>query len=249
MKAILSKIFDKMGYLIREKIEFDSIISRDNEFQELYEKCKPYTMTSVERMYALYNSVIYIIKNNIEGDFIECGVWKGGSTMMIAYILKKYNINDRKIFLYDTFEGMVEPTDKDINLTSSMNTYKYWKNKNKNDFNEWCYSSIEEVKINMEKTRYFTENIFYVKGKVENTLPLNKHSNISLLRLDTDWYESTKSELNHLFPKLSKNGVLIIDDYGTWGGCKLAVDEYFKNDIFLFNRIDNTSRLILKNKL
>jgi hypothetical protein len=225
---------------------YDPIIESDKRFKKIYEKCFNYTMTSKERMYALYKSVEYIIKNNIPGDFVECGVWRGGSTMLIAYSLLEFNVNNRKIYLYDTFEGMSQPTEFDYLLANSFFASELLQKEPKKDTNFWCFVTLNEVKNNMALTKYPENNIIYVKGKVEETIPKIIPSKIALLRLDTDWYESTKHELNHLYPILSKNGVLIIDDYGYLAGAKRAVDEYFFDEQLLLNRIDSDARIGIK---
>ena len=172
----------------------------EKEFLKLAEKCLPYTMTSTERLYSVYKSTEYIIANNITGDFVECGVWKGGSAMMMIFTLLKNNITDRKIYLYDTFEGMNEPTDIDVNLHNKKAKNKYYKTLNKEKGSDWCRAEIDEVKKNIYSTAFPKENIVFVKGKVEDTIPQTIPEKIALLRLDTDWYESTKHELFDLCP-------------------------------------------------
>jgi O-methyltransferase len=109
IKRIKSKLLENR---LSDREKFSDI--KEDEFWDIYDKCTPFTMTSVERMYSLYKSVNYILEMKIEGDFVECGVWRGGSSMLIAYMLKNRSISDRKIYLYDTFEGMSEPTISDI---------------------------------------------------------------------------------------------------------------------------------------
>ena len=220
----------------------------DKEFREIYEECNDYTMTSIESMYALYKAVEYIVHQKVPGDFVECGVWKGGSAMIIARTLLKLNEKGRKIYLYDTFTGMTKPTDKDKKISDSSPTINIWEKKQKNGYNEWNFSPINEVEENMLSTKYLRENIIFVKGRVENTIPSVVPAQIALLRLDTDWYESTYHELNHLFPLLSDRGVLIIDDYGHFAGAKEAVDEYFKenNITMLLDRIFYSCRIGIK---
>jgi len=168
--------------------------------------------------------------------------------MVIAHTLLKMNEMNREIYLYDTFEGMSKPSDKDKRRFDSVSAISSWKKSQKGDYNEWCYSPLNEVKENMFSTGYPKENLIFIKGKVEDTIPNTIPSQISLLRLDTDWYESTYHELQHLFPILSEKGVLIIDDYGYWAGAREAVDKYFKeNDIkILLNRVDSTGRVGIK---
>lgn len=245
LRALVAKILIRnTGYNL---VSEDRVL--EDEFNKMYKLCKPYTMTSMERMYALYTSVNYIIDNDIQGDFIECGVYKGGSSMMMGLILKNKGIINRKIFLYDTYEGMSMPTEIDSKTDGiSSQTMVQWKKNQTQINNNWCYSSIDEVTKNMEKTSLPKEQFELIKGKVEDTIPNNFHSQIALLRLDTDWYESTKHELKHLYPLLVNNGVIIIDDYGAWEGAKIAVDEYFgEKKKILLNRIDYTGRIAIKN--
>ncbi len=238
--------FRIFGYDVIKKHIPDPVIDKDEVFLKLYSICKPYTMTSKERMYALYKSTEHIAKKNLPGDIVECGVWKGGSTMLIALTLLHFNNKSKKIYLYDTFEGMSEPTDDDFSLDKNVNAKHFWKKKKKENINLWCFGSLEEVQQNMFSTQYPKDQLVFVKGKVEETIPEIIPEKISLLRLDTDWYESTKHELIHLFPVLQQNGVLIIDDYGHWAGAKKACDEYFADNPLLLNRIDYTARIAIK---
>ncbi len=241
-----------MGYEIRK---IDKTVSSDGipldmtepAFIDFYNKCKNYSVCSVEPMYALFKAVEYVVRNKISGDLVECGVYKGGSAMMMAYSLMHFNDTNRKICLYDTFEGMSEPTDHDIDIEDHY-AGDLLKTGNQEDNGVLCYSPIEEVRRNMESTGYNKENLVFVKGKVEDTIPNNVSEKISLLRLDTDWYESTYHELVHLYPLLVKDGVLIIDDYGHWKGARKAVDKYFKSRSvnMLLNRVDYTVRTGIK---
>ncbi|MEO6694907.1 MAG: TylF/MycF/NovP-related O-methyltransferase [Ignavibacteria bacterium] len=240
-----NKIFKKFQYL---SIEMDMPYpDLDVEFKEIKEKCIAHTMTSVDSLYYTYRSVKYVIENNIPGDFIECGVWKGGNTMVVALTLMKLNSTDRKIYLYDTFEGMSAPTEKDISYKNEDAEVE-WSDSMKGSINEWCYSPIDEVKNNLSSTGYPKDKLIFVKGKVEDTIPETLPENISILRLDTDWYESTYHELVNLYPLLSKNGFLIIDDYGYWKGAREAVEQYFsENKVKIFmNRLDASARAGIK---
>jgi len=221
----------------------------DKEFLEIYEKSKDFTMTTIERMFSLYKAVDYIIKNEIPGDIVECGVWKGGSMMLCALAFMKMNDTRRKIYLYDTYQGMTEPTHHDIGAKNNIEAkYKY--NLLKKENKKWAYAPLKEVKYNLYSTGYPKNNLIFIKGKVEATIPSVMPDTISILRLDTDWFDSTYHELIYLYPKLSLNGILILDDYGHWKGAKKATDKYFQeNNInILLNRIDNTGRLAIKLK-
>ncbi|NEQ99868.1 MAG: macrocin O-methyltransferase [Cyanothece sp. SIO2G6] len=209
---------------------------------------QPYTMTSPERLNSLINAVQYIIDNNINGSIVECGVWKGGSMMAVAYMLQALSNMQRNLYLFDTFEGMTPPTDKDIaHFNVDAKTLMDSEDEKKREIYR-CYASLEEVKNNLYSTNYPLDKIHFIQGKVEDTIPDRAPEKIALLRLDTDWYESTRHELEHLFPRLVPGGVIIIDDYGYWKGCKQATDEYIQNHRIplLLNRIDSTGRIGIK---
>jgi len=247
----VTKIVNALGYTIyktpRRKVEkpFDM----DDEYHALFEKCRAFTMTSTERMYALRKAVEYIVNSKLPGDFVECGVWRGGSAMLIALTLLEMEENTRRIYLYDTFEGMTEPTKNDYRATAGKTSAESVMRKDGiKTFKSWCFSPLSEVETNMFSTGYPKDKLIFVKGKVEDTIPRTVPSSIALLRLDTDWYESTKHELVHLYPFLVEKGVLLIDDYGFWAGQRKAVDEYFAaNKItMLLNRIELQARIGIK---
>ena len=219
----------------------------DNEIR-IINMVRKFTLTSPERIVSLINAVKYIIKNKIPGDFVECGVWKGGSMMVVAITLIELGVSDRNLYLYDTYEGMSTPTDEDISYNNVTAEALLSQVEKSNEFNIWCYSTLEEVQNNLNTLKYDQSKIHYVKGKVEDTIPGNMPGEIALLRLDTDWYESTYHELVYLYPLVVKRGILIIDDYGHWKGSRKATDQFFyeKNEYPLFNRVDYTGRLAQK---
>lgn len=190
------------------------------DFQQIYTITKPYTITSMEKMKKLYESVVYINENNIDGSFVECGVYKGGSVMNMALTQLNY-AKLVHLYLYDTFEGMTPHGDYDVNFRGETAS-RILKNPSKK-----CICSLEEVKKNLELTSYPQEFIHFVKGDVAATLQETIPPKIALLRIDTDWYESTKISMEVLYPRLVTNGVLILDDYGYWQGARKAVDDYF----------------------
>ncbi|MFX1311245.1 MAG: TylF/MycF/NovP-related O-methyltransferase [Promethearchaeota archaeon] len=254
INKLIKKVLNKFGYTIINTDLYNNLSKKeipydlDQDFKEVYERTKQFTMSSVERMYALYKATEYIVNNNIPGDIVECGVWRGGSMMISALTLLKMNNINKIIYLYDTYEGMSRPSEKDIRVYDNKPALKMWKKLHGKDFNKWDYASLDEVKKNLYSTGYPKENIEFFKGKVEDTIPSFVPEKISLLRLDTDFYESTYHELLHLFPKLALHGVIIIDDYGYWKGQKEAVDKYFKkNNIkILLNRIDESAIIGIK---
>lgn len=218
-------------------------MARVEEFMNLFEQVKPYTMTSVEALFALYSGVNYVLERQIPGDFVECGVWRGGSSLLVALLLKQKGVSDRKVFLYDTFAGMPEPTEFDVDKygrTGSQMMEEY------SDDIGWCYASLADVRSVFEKED-FQFPVEFIEGDVMKTLPQNRPSVTSLLRLDTDWYESTALEYELLYPSLSTGGVLIIDDYGVWAGSRKATDDYFaKYPKPLIVRVDKEVRIAIK---
>ena len=192
---------------------------------------RPYTMTSDQRLYSLMNAVRYVISSGVGGDIVECGVWRGGSVMAIAQTLQELGSNDRSIWLYDTFQGMTPPTDQDIETSSGRKAEVIMANTGVGDGrNVWAHASRNDVEANLRTTGYPWEKFKFVQGDVAQTLHSHRPNSISLLRLDTDWYESTRLELETLFPLLVPGGVCILDDYGHWTGARQAVDEFFQNN-------------------
>ena len=213
---------------------------------EIVETVQGKTMTTPERVVSLVRAIEYVVANKIEGDIVECGVWKGGSMMAVALALKRLNAKDRILRLYDTYDGMPPPTDldKDHLGTSAASQLS----SQDRDAQIWARAQLDEVVDNMRSTEYPSSNIQFIKGKVEDTLPSNSPRSIALLRLDTDWYESTRHELEHLYPLITLGGVLILDDYGQWQGARRAVDEYIQSEKLrlLLCRIDMCGRIAIK---
>lgn len=217
------------------------------EFERLRERCAQLTMTSRERLYAVYQAARYLAEARIEGDFVECGVWRGGSAMMAALSFAAAGDASRRLWLYDTFEGMPAPSAEDT-ASWEADPHEEWARNQRGPINEWCYSPLEEVRMHMASTGVDSDRLEYVQGKVEDTLPSRAPERVALLRLDTDWYESTRHELVHLFPRVVRGGVIIVDDYGHWPGVRRAVDEYVAEHgvHLLLQRIDYAGRMALK---
>lgn len=220
-----------------------------DDFEDLYGKCKAQSMASAERMFALFLATRYVIDADITGAFVECGVWRGGSMMMVALTLLHAGVSDRDLYLFDTFEGMPKPDEaKDVDLKGRRAIEEWRQRSGREHGSEWALASLEQVRANLAATGYPADRIHMIKGMVEETIPSKAPDRIALLRLDTDWYSSTRHELECLYPLLSQDGVLIIDDYGHYKGARQATDEYFANRGHkgLLNRIDYTGRLLIK---
>ena len=198
----------------------------DSEAQSIIRAVKPWTMTSPDKLYALILAVRHIVKHKIPGDIVECGVWRGGSMQATAHTLLEVGDTSRQLYLFDTFEGMPPPTEEDRRydgksaedlLATSERTAHVW-----------AVAALEDVQHGMSQVGYPEDHVHFVQGTVEDTVPREAPEQISVLRLDTDWYTSTKHELEHLYPRLVSGGVLLIDDYGWWEGAKKAVDEFLE---------------------
>jgi hypothetical protein len=219
----------------------------------IVEEALPHTITGVQRIVATIDAVAYVLRRDIPGALVECGVWKGGSVLAMIRALQSKGIADRDIYLFDTFEGMTRPTERDTSPYDAP-ALQIWTSdeRERTPLWNWMFSpdvfNIDTVRSLILGTGYPENHIHFVKGRVEDTLPEAAPPSIALLRLDTDWYDSTWHELVHLYSRVSDGGVLIIDDYGHWDGCRAAVDQYFQEvaaPIFL-SRIDYTGRVGVK---
>ena len=192
----------------------------------IVERATPFTMTEPWAVRQLSREVNRVVNEDIPGAFVECGVWKGGSMVAVALTLLELLAGDRELYLFDTFEGMTKPEEVDVDFIGGSALETFERTKTSEDRSTWACAPLAGVRSAMESTHYPNERVHYVQGKVEDTLPSQAPEKIALLRLDTDWYASTKHELEHLFPRLSVGGTLIVDDYGHWAGSKKAVDEF-----------------------
>ena len=225
----------------------------DDADRRIVEQALPYTMTSVARLHAVVQSVRYLVQRGVPGDFAECGVWRGGSVLAMILTLQELGAPPRDLHLYDTFEGMTEPTELDTSALdgSALAAWNAARADGTRPWPEMFGESVfdeRSVRDTLLATGYPEERVHIVKGKVEDTIPASAPDALALLRLDTDWYESTRHELHELYPRLADGGVLIIDDYGHWEGARRAVDEYFAEHAapLLLNRIDYTGRVAVK---
>jgi hypothetical protein len=209
-----------------------------------------YTMTSPERVCAVIRAVDYIVSNGILGAIVECGVYRGGSMMAVARTLLRHGVTDRDIYLFDTFQGMPEPTELDVKWNGESAREKAEETRDGSGFCDWCRATLEEVREAVYSIGYPRERFHFVPGLVQDTIPEHAPDSIALVRHDTDFYESTCHELEHLFPRVVDNGVIIFDDYGTWEGSRRAIDEYIaRNRIpLLLNRIDRPGRIAVKTR-
>jgi hypothetical protein len=239
MKKLINNLLSKFGYSVvkinswRPKHAFEHLILPP----DIEKHIKSNSMLNDLRLLNIQGCINYLSKNNIHGDLVECGVWKGGGVAMMAHQLKQ--INDlRTLHLFDAFDDICEP-DASIdgeraiqdaggkqNATGALVSISGVYDKMGGKGNETAV--IELITQGIE---YPSKYVKTYKGWFQDTLPLigNQINEIALLRLDGDWYASTKVCLDYLFEKVVKGGIIIIDDYGCYDGCKKAVDEFIKN--------------------
>ena len=218
--------------------------------REVIERALPYTLTGVERLHGLVIAVRHLVRTGVPGDFAECGVWRGGSVLAMILTLQQEGVADRDVHLFDTFEGMTEPDERDTSPIDRP-AVELWQETEGKPFPEYFAAETfneDAVRELVLSSGYPADRVHLVRGPVEQTIPGAAPERIALLRLDTDWYESTRHELDHLYPRLSSGGVLIVDDYGHWEGARRAVDEYFDGSAepILLGRLDYTARLGVK---
>ncbi len=239
IRPAIRGVFKSFGYEVVKLARFHQSLGTPNDLQntEIINRTSDYTMTPPESIHNLLKGVEYVVENHIPGAIVECGVWRGGSMMAVAMKLSEMKV-DRPIFLYDTFAGMSKPTGDDVNANGMVADDVL-----KEVVNHTA-AGIDLVKGNMNSTGY--KNVRYVEGDVVETLRSTKPDNIAILRLDTDWYESTKAELEHLYPLLSPGGILIVDDYGGWLGARKATDEFFKGKKMLTRFASNGGVMAIK---
>jgi hypothetical protein len=221
---------------------------------------KRLSMVSPERLLATLMSCRYVCESGVAGAFVECGVWRGGNSIIAADVFGRHE-KDRRVLLFDTFEGMTEPTEHDFDNRRRKPARNLWEMEQRSKHSKlasaWeCvlrprkrpYATLDNVKRHFLEAHIAGDRCEFIKGDVIETLNIecNLPQRISVLRLDTDWYESTKKELEVLWPRLSPGGVLMVDDYGHWAGAKKAVDEYFDGHRPFFHYIDHTGRLAVK---
>jgi O-methyltransferase len=234
------------------KTPLDDLSSLEPADRAIVERALPYTMTGVARLQALVDGVRYCVDRGVPGAFAECGVWLGGSVLAMVLTLQELGETDRDLYLYDTFEGMTKPGDEDVSDYHPP-ALETWSAAAARDQRAWpelfdpAIFSEERVRETVLSSGYPESRVHLVRGPVQQTVPANAPEELALLRLDTDWYESTLHELEHMYPLLADGGVLIVDDYGHWKGSRRAVDEYFSTrSPLLLNRIDYAARIAVK---
>ena len=243
VKRAIKKIVERSGYTISQRRNWE-LLGVSREEVEIIERARDFTMVPTEGILANIDSIDYVVTNGIEGAIVECGVWRGGSIYAMIQKLLAMGDQSRDIYLFDTFEGLPKPGTNDGVEALSIHS----RSQGTETGSEWCKARISDVENLLASTGYDREKIHLIVGDVALSLPETSIDQIAVLRLDTDWYESTKIELEALYESVSLYGVLIIDDYGRWPGCRKAVDEFFHARQFkpLMTRVNESIRIMQK---
>lgn len=233
IRQSIKRALEVTGLEIRRRSSYDYTTVAPVEFSRSdldvldFVTGKQFTMGSRERVVATINACKHAVQAGIEGDFVECGVWRGGNSIAAKLTFENYG-SDKKVWLFDTFTGMTAPTEHDTTRFSDASAAERFKAAQAQEHNEWCFASLEDVKANFETAGTDPAGVRFVAGDVMKTLAdkANLPEALCVLRLDTDFYDSTKAELETLYPRLSAGGSLLIDDFGHWDGARRAVEEY-----------------------
>lgn len=186
-----------------------------SEFNRLFVKVRPLTMVSYSRLRGLQRAVKHIVKHNIAGDIVECGVARGGSAAVLGLTLQRLGAK-RDLWLFDTFQGLPRPSHHDPDFEiADLYTGK-------------CLGSVEDVSESLASLG-IRDNVHFVPGLFQDTLPGANLASIAVLHVDGDWYESVKTCLECFYDKVSTGGIIQFDDYAHWAGARKAVDEFFAN--------------------
>lgn len=230
----------------------DTLSVLDEDERRILDEVRLYTMISNERLLANMDAVRYVVQRGVPGAVVECGVWRGGSVLAMIRTLQLLGVTDRDVYLYDTFEGMTKPGEEDVS-PHEQPALATWEQTPEGETPwSWAFNNqifgLELVRNLIKGSGYPFERVHFVQGPVEETIPDVLPEAIAVLRLDTDWYESTRHEMAHLYPCVSEGGVLIIDDFGHWLGSRRAVEEHFTalGKPILLTRTDYSGRIGVK---
>jgi hypothetical protein len=250
MKLALRRGLERRGYVVLHKggVEPNFLADLTADEKATITAVADRTMIQPHNIAQLCRCVEYIERHRISGALAECGVWRGGAVMAMLRTLSRLGVTNRDVYLFDTFAGMPPPTDHDVSWNGARAMDLHAARGGHAAGSDWVRSSLDDVKAGVLSVGYPSDRIRFIQGKVEDTIPADVPEKLALLRLDTDWYESTKHELTHLYPRLSRGGVLIIDDYGAWLGARRATDEYLAGTQarLLLIRSDATVRYAVK---
>lgn len=215
VKYAVIRMLRKNGFVLMRPQPFDATLREGGLDWPFF----GYTMIGQKRLDNIQYAVETVLSEDIPGDFMETGVWRGGAVLLMKAILDAHSVTDRAVWCADSFEGLPPPNETDRAISDSA------------DFSDRAFLAVskEQVEANFRRFDLLDENVKFLKGWFSDTLPTAPIEKLAVLRLDGDLYESTMDALVNLYPKLQPGGFLIIDDYASWAGCKQAITDYRAN--------------------
>ena len=237
-KRLVKQILARAGYEVRKRAEGELWRHDSAEARECMEQISGYTMVAGAGLLSLFQQALFCEKHGIQGSFVECGVWKGGSCGLMALANLRFGSSRRNIHLFDSFQDICEP-DATIDGERAIKEAKEWSREPGSsgklrpltgfyDRSGGPGTLLENKNLLELNIGYPAEFLHYHVGWFQDTLPRDAATvgPIAILRLDADWYASTKVCLSHLYENVVKGGFVVIDDYGAYEGCRKAVDEF-----------------------
>ncbi len=207
------KMLARRGYRVVKTLPFDAQRRQDGADWPMF----GYSMVGTKRLDNLERCPRTILADNVPGDLLETGVWRGGACIFMKAVLNRFGDLSRTVWLADSFQGLPKPTaDADKEKRYDLADCDFMK------------VSQEQVQANFERFNLLDERVRFLKGWFCDTLPTAPIKQLSLLRLDGDLYDSTRDALNAMYHRVSPGGFIVVDDYGSWNGCRVAVDEFRK---------------------
>ena len=203
------------AYARRAVVDWRSYLSQD-EFSKIYRTVRPHTMLSSRRLRGLYDAVRYVVRNDIPGEIVECGTARGGSAALMGITLRRMD-SSKGLWVFDAFEGLPEPSKADPDWRIAKG------------YVGRCRGEVEQVRSFFQEVGILGKSRI-VKGLFQDTLAKAEISQIAVLHLDGDWYDSVRVCLEGLYDRVSPGGIIQIDDYGYWAGARRAVDEFIEKE-------------------
>jgi len=211
LKSLVVKSLNERSMHIVQRRAFNPVARQNGNDWPMF----GFTMVGEKRLENIEECIANAIADGIAGDFVECGVWRGGSSIYARAVLDIYGATDRNIWLADSFEGMPARTSDDMADPELKGT-------------TYLEASLEDVKKNFERFDLLDDRVKFIKGWFSETLSTAPIKAISILRLDGDYYSSTMDALTALYARVSAGGYVIIDDFNAFESCKAAVTEFFR---------------------
>lgn len=209
IRNTIIRLLKNRSFLLVKTLPFDRASRESGEDWPMF----GFSMIGHKRLDNIADCLQSVVTNRVPGDFVECGVWRGGASIFARAVLNEIGARDRTVWLADSFEGMPVRKEKDFS-DPALETNLYLK------------VSVEQVRENFERFGLLDSNVKFIKGWFCDTLAKSEIKSIGVLRLDGDYYSSTMDALNALYDRVSDGGYVIVDDYNAFASCKTAIHDF-----------------------